>query len=113
VYEVAPVPPAIAEPPPDSDVWLPFRTTTDDEDSELDERLDAVDTALDVVMGCQLRGAAKARTSMRLNAHAWLDKHGYRGNGWREARALVPVPLDQRARLVQAQTGELRLASGS
>ncbi|BEI82774.1 hypothetical protein CcaverHIS002_0306420 [Cutaneotrichosporon cavernicola] len=100
--EVALRPPALAEPPRDSDVWVAFHSETDDEDSELDERLDAVDTALDAVMACQLRGAATSDTVKRLDDRAWLDTRGKRGRAWRKARAIVPVPFNERANLARA-----------
>ncbi|BEJ13661.1 hypothetical protein CspHIS471_0308350 [Cutaneotrichosporon sp. HIS471] len=100
--DVALCPPALAEPPRDSDVWVAFHSETDDEDSELDERLDAVDTALDAVMACQLRGAATSDSVKRLDDRAWLDTRGKRGRAWRTARAVVPVPFDERANLARA-----------
>ncbi|GMK56667.1 hypothetical protein CspeluHIS016_0305070 [Cutaneotrichosporon spelunceum] len=103
VRDAAVPPPVVVEPPPDSDVWVPFRSETDDEDSELDERLNAVDTALDAVMASQLRGAAESHRVMRLDDHAWLDTRSNRGRGWRKARALVPVPFNERADLARAQ----------
>lgn len=107
ISQMAPLPPNIRDPPPDEDVWLPVCTETDDEDEALDDKLEAVDTALDVVMGYQLQGAAHSTsTGINLDDHVWSDARGTRGRGWQQTRAAIPVPPEAKARLREAQRGE-------
>lgn len=106
LQEVSIRPPIIKEPPPDSDIWLPIRTISDDEDEALDEKLEAVDAALDAVMACQLLGAAKSTAALHLDDLSWSTDAAVHGKRFKERREAVRVPRDLQRKLTDAQDGE-------